>query len=119
MSSSSIESFDELVAKHDAGLTNTELSRELREMVEYLNERARQGHKAKGEIGAKFILEAVGGGRVEIRFQSSVKRPGPPRTQEIRWVGDKGALVASDPRQKKMPFAEVPPPTPIRARKED
>jgi hypothetical protein len=96
--------FDELIAEIDGGMMNTELSREMRGMVNALEERCRTHGKAKGEITVKLKFSAVGNGRVEIECDASLKRPGVPKAKETRWIADGGALAVGDPRQNILPL---------------
>jgi hypothetical protein len=110
-----VNTFDELITGHDSGTLNTELTREMRELIESLSERAQQTGTAKGEICLKLTFEAIGGGRIQISSGTTIKRPGPPRTSETRWIGNSGTIAAEDPRQTKLPLKTVKnDPTPIR-----
>lgn len=96
--------FDELIQELDSGSANTELSAELRELNKQLRLRAEQVGAAKGEITLKLKFKAVNTGRVDIAYEASIKRPGPRKVEETRWIGDKGQLAVSDPRQEKLPL---------------
>jgi hypothetical protein len=103
-----MEAFSELVEEIDSGQLNTELTQQMRGLVQSLNDRAQQtGGVAKGELSVKFKLAATSNGRVEIACEATVKRPGPPKVTETRWIGERGGLVASDPRQEKLPLRAV------------
>jgi hypothetical protein len=98
------QSFDELFATLDGGSANVELSREIREMNSKLIDRAAQVGTAVGEVTIKLKFAATSNGRVEITYKSEIKRPGPPGVEETRWIGDKGELHVSDPRQETLPL---------------
>lgn len=98
------QTFDELIANLDSGGANLELSREMREMNEKLVKRAAEVGKAHGEITVKLKFDATSNGRVEISYAAEIKRPGPPKVEETRWIGDKGELHVADPRQEKLPL---------------
>ncbi len=99
-----MNTFDQLIFEHDSGSLNHGLTRKMRELMEALNEHARDTGKAKGEITLKLKFEATNNGRVEIKSETNVKAPGLPRTQETRWINDDGSLAAEDPRQAKLPL---------------
>lgn len=96
--------FDELITETDSGALNQEATRLLRDLVDRLNEHAQQNSKAKGELTLKVKFEATANGRVEITSDVTGKFPAPPRARETRWIGPKGTLLASDPRQEALPL---------------
>lgn len=96
--------FDELITEMDSGQVNSDVTREMRDLVASLNQRAQRGGSAKGEITVKFKFAAANNGRVEVKCETTVKRPGPPKAEETRWIGDGGELLASDPRQSTLPL---------------
>lgn len=107
--------FDEFFAALDGGTANLELTHGLRQMVHALRERATEAGRAKGEIAITITFAAADNGRVEIAATSKLKFPGPRKAEETRWLGEGGALLASDPRQAALPLkVAVPGPTPLR-----
>ncbi len=96
--------FDELIAEMDSGQLNTNLTAELRGLTECMNARAQESGGAKGEIKLTIKFSAETNGRVEIAADVKITRPGPPGVTETRWIGDKGDLVQSDPRQQVIPL---------------
>jgi hypothetical protein len=96
--------FDELIQELDSGMANTELSREMRDMIKTLQSRSLEVGKAKGEISVKLKFAAENNGRVDVSYEATVKRPGPRKVSETRWIGEKGNLSESDPRQSSLPL---------------
>jgi len=96
--------FDELIAQIDSGQFNSDLTHELRELTVALNARAQEGGAAKGALTIKLAFVAANNGRVEIAAEATAKRPGPRKTTETRWIGKRGELAASDPRQDPLPL---------------
>lgn len=99
-----MSTFDELIAKLDSGQTNSEITREVRDMLAALNERAQNSGSAKGKLTLTLDFAVANNGRVEIQASTKIQRPGPPKTKETRWIGPKGELLAADPRQSGFAF---------------
>lgn len=99
-----VETFDLLIAGLDSGAVNGELTREMRALVEAINERALADGKAKGSLTVKLTIAAENNGRVDISVDATSKRPSPRRSKEVRWVGKNGQLLLSDPRQETLPL---------------
>lgn len=100
--------FSELIEEMDSGALNSEASGVLRDLMQRLNEHAQRCQKAKGEITVKLKFEATSNGRVEIQTDVTSKAPAPPRSRETRWLGDRGSLLAADPRQETLPLKAAP-----------
>lgn len=96
--------FDELITEMDSGSFNSEATGVLRDLLDRLNDHAQRNSKAKGELTVRLSFEALANGRVEIQSDIKSKAPAPPRTRETRWLGERGSLLASDPRQVEMPL---------------
>lgn len=106
---------DELIAEMDSGSVNSEGSGVLRDLMAKLNEHAQRNQKAKGEFTLKLAFLATANGRVEITSEIKAKAPAPPRTSETRWLGERGSLLAADPRQETLPL-KAPPARPTQLR---
>lgn len=91
--------FDELLAGLDGGALNVELSDEMRSLMTALKDRAASTGAAKGSIAVTLSFTAANNGKVDIQASTTVRRPGPPKTRDSRWIDRNGRLSESDPRQ--------------------
>jgi hypothetical protein len=101
------KSFLVFLADQQNGVVINELSRELRDLVEAIENHFEHFRgKVSGSLSVSFKLTLENGVyRVDTTYTSS--RPKAPPAGTIMWLGRDGNLAAQNPRQLSMPFTAV------------
>jgi hypothetical protein len=103
-----VRKFAALIDSLEDGRLDAELSLKLHELNTKIARQAEELGKAKGEIKLTLKLEAESGGTMQIAADWSIKEPKPQRVRSVMWLTAKSHLTAANPKQQKLPLAEVP-----------
>ena len=100
------KSFLAFLAEQEGGSVVQELSKELRELTE-----AVQDHfdHFRGKVSAKMTLNVslkLENGAFKVETSYSVSRPKAPPSGTIMWMGHDGNLQTSNPKQMQMQFVQ-------------
>jgi hypothetical protein len=101
------KSFLAFLAEQQSGAVVTELSRELRNLVEAIEDHFDHYRgKVSGNLAVTFKLTLEGGVyKVDATYTSS--RPKAPPAGTVMWLGHDGNLNTQNPRQLAMPFTSA------------
>jgi hypothetical protein len=96
--------YSELIAAFGAGTLDAEASDALVGVLAEVQRRVALHGTATGEVTLKLVLEGHQGGRVDMHADVTMKRPGPPRQKDVRWLDAQGTLVGANPQQEPLRY---------------
>ena len=101
------KSFLAFLAEQQGGVLAAELSKELRDLTEAIEDHFDHYRgKVEGGLAISFKITLEGGVyRVDAQYAS--KRPKAPAASTIMWLGNDGNLATSNPKQLNLPFSQV------------
>lgn len=100
--------FGVLVGTFDSGKLRNEASRQLKELIENLQDQATQTcRSAKGKLTVDFDFNIDPTGLAKVHAEVTKKLPKPVRAGDAFFV-TKGGLSRKNPKQQELPLREVP-----------
>jgi hypothetical protein len=101
------KSFLAFLAEQQGGVVANELSKELRELTEAIEDHFDHYRgKVSGSIGVSLKL-TLEGGIYRVDCEYAVRRPKVPVASTIMWLGNDGNLATNNPKQLNLPFQLV------------
>lgn len=95
------------IAEQQGGAVASELSKELRELTEAIEDHHDHFRgKVSGSIAVQFKI-TLENGVYTVDSEYAVRRPKVPVARTIMWLGNDGNLATNNPRQLNLPFSAV------------
>ncbi len=101
-----VSTFVGLLESHDAGRTERDLSRAMREALQQAEEVAGNEGTATAEVSLTMTLVRASNGRTEVKAKYTVKAPQPKHPTTVLHAAEGGTLSARDPGQTEMKFRD-------------
>lgn len=102
-----IYNFSQLIANHEDGLLNTDLSHQVRDIIAALNQHViDHGGKPSATLSIKLNFK-LDSNSIEVTASTGSNLPKEVRGKTIYWSTSGNVLTRQNPRQHSLPFRDV------------